>query len=58
MGVHWEKVMGGGSGGGGSCFVFWKVTELLRDTSIKCKHRVNSLFQFFLVEKKKGKSLK
>lgn len=41
MGVHWEKVMGGG--GGGSCFVFWKVTELLRDTSIR---NVNTVLTF------------
>lgn len=57
MGVHWDKVMAGG--GGDSCFVFWKVTELLRDTSIRNVNTVLTLcFSFFLVEKKKGKSLK
>lgn len=59
MGVHWDKVMAGGGRGGDSCFVFWKVTELLRDTSIRNVNTVLTLcFSFFLVEKKKGKSLK
>ena len=59
MGVHWDKVMGGGGAGGGralgsSCFVFWKVTELLRDTSIRNVNTVLTLcFSFFPLWRKR-----
>lgn len=60
MGVHWDKVMGGGERGvgGEQLFYFLESNRAVeRYFYQKCKHRVNSVSVFSSVEKKKGKSL-
>lgn len=59
MGVHWEKVMAGGGGRRGQLFCFLESNRAVeRYFYQKCKHRVNSLFQFFPRGEKERKELK
>ena len=56
MGVHWDKVMGGGERGAGGEQLFYFLESnraVERYFYQKYKHRVNSLFQFFPLWRKR-----